>query len=168
MLKQFVKLVLCLAVVSQAIPVMSHSAFAQTGLPPAVSPWMQMLDRSRSGSHLDNYNRLVRPQQDAMRAYADQQSQLQAQQRALSAMQSGGSGGNIGSGGANTRTLVTPDGGATGRPTGAANDMLLSPPREIPRTQRNPAMFNQYLHYYPAHALPRRPVPQFSQTGGRR
>jgi len=163
MLKQFVKPVLCLVVVSLAIPVMSRSAFAQSSLPPTISPWMRMLDRSRDGSGMDNYNRLVKPQMDLMRAHADQQNQLQAQQQALRAMQNSGNAGNVGSGGTNTRTLVTSGSG----PSGASNNNLLAPPREIPRMQ-NPAGFNQYLHYYPPHAMPRRPVPQFSPTGGRR
>ena len=164
MLKQLVKPVLCLVVVSLAIPVMSQSVFAQASLPPVVSPWMQMLDRSRSPGQIDNYNRLVKPQQDLMKAYADQQRQLQMQQQMLKSMQSSGSGSNIGSGGANTRNLLAPDGG---RPSSAANNMVLAPPREIP-SQTYPAGFCQYLHYYPPQAMPRRPVPQFSPTGGGR
>ena len=167
MLKQLVKPVLCLVIVSLAIPAMSRPVFAQGTLPPAISPWMRMLDRSRDGQHLDNYNRLVRPQQEQMRASAEQQRQLQAQQQALRAMQSSG-GGSSGGGGSMTRDLLAPGGSSVGHPSSAANNMVLSPPREIPRAQRNPAGFNQYLHYYPPHALPRRPVPQFSPTGGGR
>ena len=166
MLKQFVKPVLYWVVVSLALLAMSRSVFAQAMLPSSISPWMQMLDRSRSGSHIDNYNRLVRPQQDAVRASADQMNQLQQQQRALQAMQNSAGGVSSGSGGSGMRNLITPS--PAGQSTGASNRMLLSPPREIPRLDRNPATFNQYLHYYPPHAMPRRPVPQFSPTGGRR
>ena len=124
---------------------------------------MGMLDRDRSPGSLDNYNRVVKPQQDMMKAYAAQQSQMQSQQKALQALQNGSGGGNGGSG-TGARDLA----GATAASPGAAGNMLLSPPREIPSTQRNPAGFNQYLHYYPQNSLPRRPVPNFSQVGRRR
>jgi len=171
MLKQFVKSILCLVVVTLAIPMMSRSVLAQTS--PAISPWMQMLNRSREPGQLDNYNRLVKPQQDAMKAYANQQSQLQAQQQALRAMQSGADGSS--GGGSGSRNLLTPGGSPSGGSSSAANNLLLSPPREIPSTQRNPAVYTQYLHYYPPQSMWRRPVPYYSPaaggystTGGRR
>ena len=157
MLRQFVKPVLCVLIAVLAVAV-SPSVYAQTQLPPAVSPWMGMFDRSRGPGMLDNYNRNVRPQQDMMRAYADQASQLQAQQRTLQSLQTqgGGLGGSIG--GTGTRDLT---GGASG-------NILLAPPRIIPSgMQRNPAGFNQYLNY-PSGNMPRRPVPNFSSPGRRR
>jgi len=126
---------------------------------------MQMLNRREHGQ-VDNYNRLVKPQQDLMKAYAAQQSQLQAQQQALKAMQSSPSGGS--GSGTGSRDILSPGGGSSGGSSGATNNLLLSPPREIPSTQRSPATFTQYLHYYPPQSMVRRPVPYFSPTGGRR
>ena len=129
-------------------------------LPPRISPWMHMFDRQ--DSPLGNYLGTVRPQQDLMRAHAAQSQQIQAQQRALQALQSGG--GN--DGGAGTRNLAAGGGGAAGSGASSAAGML-SPPREVPRANRNPAGFNQYLHYYPPGSMPRQPVPNFSPTGRR-
>ena len=156
MRRRFIKPVLCSLVVALTLLAASSSVFAQ--LPPPISPWMGMMDRTRSPSGLDNYNRNVRPQQDLMRAYAAQQSQNAAMARELQSLQGGGAGGS--GGGVGPRDLT--GGGASG-----ARTDLLMPPKEIPSTQRNPAGFYQYLHYYPTGALPRRPVPNFSQTGRR-
>jgi len=135
----------------------SSSAFAQ--LSPPLSPWLGMMDRGRGPGQLDPYNRVVKPQQDLMKAYATQTRQLQSQQQALQALQSGSSGGSAG-----PRDLAA---AGFGPPSGVSKDMLLNPPRELPSTQRNPAGFNQYLHYYPASSLPRRTVPYYSQVGRR-
>jgi hypothetical protein len=139
------------------VQVMSPSVFAQ--LSPPIRPWMGMMDRNRDAGTLDNYNRLVKPQQDMMRAYAAQENQLRAQQRALQAMQGGGVSGGSGTG---ARDLSASGSGIVG------GKLLLAPPREIPSMQRNPAGFDQYLHYYPANAFPRKPVPNFSSAGRRR
>jgi len=117
-----------------------------------------MFDRPNNPT-LGNYLGNVRPQQDLMRAYAAQAGQLQAQQRAIQAMQAQGGG----LGGTGTRDLAA---GSLGG--GSSTPDVLAPPRELPRVQRNPAGFYQYLHYYPSHGMPRRPVPNFSSTGGRR
>jgi len=166
MLKQFVKPVLGTLAVALIVQVISLSAFAQ--LPPPISPWLGMADRERTGAFGNPYLDVVRPQQNLQRAYAAQSSQLQSQQRALQAMQSGvgGATGSIG-GTTGTRNLSGTATGGTSSST-AANNLVLAPPREIPSVQRNPAGFNQYLHYYSPYALPRRPVPNFSSTGGRR
>ena len=156
--KRVFKPVLYLLVVL-TLPVAGPSASAQ--LPPPVSPWMGMFDRNRNPSSISNYHQYVKPQQDMMKAYAAQASQLQSQQQALQALQSSGGYGG-GSGGARDMT------GASVSPNGGGSDgknMLLLAPREIPSTQRNPAGFNQYLHYYPSGSLPRQPVPNFSATG---
>ena len=159
MQKRFIKPVLCSLVAALTFLAASSSVLAQ--LQPPVSPWLGMMDRSRSPGGLDNYNRNVRPQQDALRAYAAQQSQNAAMARELQSLQGGGGAGESGSG-VGPRDFT----GGGGAP-GAGGNMLLAPPREIPSTQRNPAGFYQYLHYYPTGALPRRPVPNFSQTGRR-
>jgi hypothetical protein len=157
MQKQITKSVLCSLVAALAVLAMASPAFAQ--LPPPISPWMGMFDRPRS--ELGNYLGNVRPQQNLMRAAASHANQLQSQQRALQAMQQ-----SQGLGGAGTRNLME---GAAAPPGGASSMRdVLPPPREIPRAQRHPAGFNQYLHYYPAHSLPRRPVPNFSPAGSRR
>ena len=158
MLNQFTKPVLRSLIAIWAISVMVSVAVAQTPLPPAVSPWMGMFDRSRGTSTLDNYTRNVKPQQDAMRAFASQANQIQSQQQMLRSLQAPGSSGS------------TPLGSAGSPAVGGASSMreILAPPREIPSAQRNPAGFNQYLHYYPAGGMPRRPVPNFSTTGRRR
>ena len=161
MLKQVVKSVLCLLVAALVGSVVSPPAFAQ--LPPPISPWMGMFERPHNPT-LGNFLGTVRPQQNVMRAAAAHADQLQAQQRALQALQQQQqqqtAGGTTGA-----RTLA----GGTAAPTGGAMSArdVLAPPRELPRTQRNPAGFNQYLHYYPAHSMPRRPVPNFSATGRR-
>ena len=152
MMKQIITPVLCSLFL---LTVLGSSALAQ--LPPPVSPWMGMFDQQRSP--LGNYLSNVKPQQDMMRAYATQQSQMQAQQRALQALGSGSSGGGSGS-----RDLATISGGGGG----AGFPTVLAPPREIPSVQRNPAGFNQYLHYYPPNAMPQRQVPNFSSAGRRR
>jgi hypothetical protein len=164
MLKQFVFKQLARAILSAFIAVWGFlvspsTIFAQ--LSPPISPWMQMMDRSRTPGQLDNYNRFIRPQQEMMREYAAQASQLQSQQQALQALQNA-AGGGTGSG-SGVRDLAAPSGSSSG----AGGTLLLSPPREIPRAQRNPAGFNQYLHYYPAASMPRKPVPNFSATGRR-
>ena len=157
--KKIVTLVQCLLIVVLTFLVVCSSAFAQ--LPPPISPWMGMFDRNRGPGSISNYHHNVKPQQDMMRAYAAQANQLQSQQQALQTLQSGmGSGGGGGGSGIGSRDLA---GVAV-----ATDDMLLAPPREIPRMQRNPAGFNQYLHYYPPGSLPRQPVPNFSQAGRRR
>jgi len=156
MLKQVVKSIPCLLAVALVVSVASPSAFAQ--LPPPISPWMGMFERPQNPT-LGNFLGTVRPQQNMMRAATVHAGQLHAQQQALRALQMEG-------GATGARTLA----GGTAAPTGgaaAARDVL-APPRELPRTQRNPAGFNQYLHYYPAHSMPRRPVPNFSATGRRR
>ena len=155
---QFVKSVLCLLVAAWIFSVMTSSIYAQ--LQPRVSPWMHMFDRPNN--ELGNYLGTVRPQQNLMREQAAQAQQLQSQQRALQALQLG-SGGSSGDSGTGSRNLV----GTTGSPSGK-EEMLLSAPGIIPRMQRNPAGFNQYLHYYPPGAMPRNPVPNFSSTGRRR
>ena len=163
-LKKNIQAVLYLQVVVLAFFAMSFSAFAQ--LPPPISPWMGMFDRTRGPGSISPYHQNVRPQQDAMRAYAAQANQLQSQQQALRALQSGGMTGGSSSGGGSgigPRDLAGMSGVAV-----AADDMLLAPPREIPSMQRNPAGFNQYLHYYPPHSLPRKTAPYFSPTGRRR
>ena len=157
MRKRFKKPVLCLLVAALVFLAADSSAWAQ--LQPTISPWMGMLDRSRTPGSLDNYNRNVRPQQDALRAYATQQSQNAAMARELQSLQGGGAGGSGGG--------VGPRDFAGGGSPGAGGNMLLAPPREIPSTQRNPAGFYQYLHYYPPGSLPRRPVPNYSAAGRR-
>ena len=163
MSKQIIKPVLCWVVAAWVFSLGSPVALAQ--LPPALSPWLHMSDRPRGD--LGNYLGVVKPQQNLMKSSASQSSQIQQQQRALqellrpsdagsgtgtSARNLGGAAGNIA-------------GGAT--PTGGAPDArnVLAPPREIPRAQKNPAGFNQYLHYYPPYAMSRRPVPNFSSSG---
>ena len=166
MLKQFVRPVLGLLTTTLVFQVMSLSAFAQ--LSSAISPWMGMFDRDRNGAFGNPYLDVVKPQQNMQKAYSAQASQLQAQQRALQAMQGGGSGGLSGSGdGTGARNLMSTS-SSGGTPSSAPSNLLLAPPREIPSTQRNPAVFNQYLHYYTPYALPRQPVPNFSSTGRRR
>jgi|GEM_PF-2074540 len=159
MLKQSVKSVFCLLVASLAVSAVSSSALAQ--LPPPISPWMHMFDRPANPT-LGNFLGNVRPQQDLMRAHAVQANQLRAQQQALQAFQTQGGLGS-GDGGVGARNLVgtAPGGGLS------ALDVL-DPPREIPRVQRGAAGFNQYMHYYPSHSLPRKPVPNFSSAGRRR
>ena len=158
MLKRFAKPVLCSLIAALTFLAASSSVSAQLSSP--MSPWLGMMDRTRSPGGLDNYNRNVRPQQDALRAYAAQQSQNQAMARELQSLQGGGAAGGSGSG-------VGPRDFTGGGMPGASQDIVLAPPKEIPSTQRNPAGFYQYLHYYPPGALPRRPVPNFSQAGRR-
>ena len=148
MLKQIIKPVLCSLIAALALSTACHSAFAQ--LPPAISPWMGMMDRSRGSGTLGPYLSNVKPQQDMMKAYAGQQGQLRTQQQALAALQ----GGLPGSGGG-PRSL-----GSAG-PSGADSKDVLNPPREIPSAP-NPAGFNQYLHYYSPSSLPHRRVPYFT------
>ena len=147
MLKQMIKPVLYSLGIILALSVMDSSVFAQ--LQPAISPWMGMMDRNRGSSTLGPYLSNVKPQQDMMKAYAGQQSQLQTQQQALQSLQ----GGRPGSGGVSL--------GGGGGPSGQDNKFILNPPREIP-SAKSPAGFNQYLHYYPPGSLPRRPAPYFS------
>jgi hypothetical protein len=137
---------------------MSDLAVAQ--LQPAISPWMGMFDRNRGAGSLGPYLSNVRPQQDMRKAYAAQASQLQSQQQALKSLQGGGGGG-----GSSPMDLSGVMGGGS---AGTQDKTLLQPPREIPSTQRSPAGFYQYLHYYPSNSLPRRPVPYYSTSGGRR
>ena len=155
MQKQFIKPVLCLLTIATFLAMNSSSVFAQ--LSPAISPWMGMFDRNRTPGTLDNYNRLVKPQQNMLKAYAAQANQIQNQQQALQALQDGGGGSASGA-----RNLMD-----AGSPSGKTSPFL-SPPREIPSTQSNPAGFNQYLHYYPTGSMARRPVPNFSTPGRRR
>ena len=160
--KNVFKPVLYLLVVVLTLLAVGSPASAQ--LPPPISPWMGMFDRNRNPSSISNYHQYVKPQQDMMRAYAAQASQLQNQQQALQALQSsGGLGGDSGGARDMTGASISPSGGGSD-----GRNMLLSAPREIPSTQRNPAGFNQYLHYYPSGSLPRQPVPNFSTTGRRR
>ena len=156
MLKQFVQSVLCVLFVILTFPMMMPSASAQ--LQPRLSPWLHMAERQTSP--LGNYHALVRPHQELLRTQQIQTQQIQAQQRALLAMQSAAalSGGSMGS-----RDLAAGSGAAGGASTARE---VLSPPREIPRANQNPAGFNQHLHYPPG-SLPRRPVPNFSATGRR-
>jgi len=159
-LKQITKSVLCLLAVASATLILSPVASAQ--LPPPISPWMGMFERPHNPT-LGNYLGTVRPQQNLMRATSAHANQLQAQQLALQAlqMQGGGFGGGTG-----IRALADAAGLA---PTGGALTPrdVLAPPREIPSIQRHPAGFNQYLHFYPSHSMPRRPVPNFSTPGRR-
>jgi len=163
MLNQFIKPVLCSLVVSLTISVVSPSAFAQ--LPPARSPWLDMFNNPGATSMSDSYLRTVKPQQEMMKAFAAQASQLQTQERALRAMQAPNGGGSGTPPAMNAGALGLSGGAASG---GSTERNVLSPPRELPSTQRNPAGFQQYLHYYPAYGLPRKPVPNYSVTGRRR
>ena len=158
MLKQIVKSILCPVVVALMFLTVNSPVFAQ--LPPPISPWMGMLDRTRSPGSISSYHQNVKPQQDMMRAYAAQANQLQSQQQALQALQSGG--GSSGGAGTNARDLAS----AGGAPGGG--NLLLAAPREIPSMQRTPAGFQQYLHYYPTGSMPRKPVPNYSTPGRRR
>ena len=155
MLKHFTKLIPSLLSVALVFTVSVSSASAQ--LQPRISPWMHMFDRQDSA--LGNYLGSVKPHQDLLRAQAAQAQQIQSQQRALQALQSGGA-----TGGAGPRDLMV---GGAGSAASSAGGTVLLPPREIPRANRNPAGFNQYLHYYPPGTLPRQPVPNFSATGRR-
>ena len=161
MLKQLAKSVLCLLVTTSAVLVLGASAFAQ--LSPPISPWMGMFDRP-SNPTLGNYLGNVRPQQDMRRTAAAYSAQIQSQQQALQSLQQGSGG----MGGGAARSLAT--GSAGPASTGGAASMrdVLAPPREIPSVQRNPAGFNQYLHYYPSNSLSRKPVPNFSRAGRKR
>ena len=161
MSKQIIKSVLCLLVAGLAMSATGSSANAQSSSP--ISPWMGMFDRPRSdlGSYLSN----VRPQQDMMRSSASQANMIQSQQRALQSLLQTPS---AGTGGSADRILAGASPPATAG--GGAMDArsVLAPPRELPRAQRSPAGFNQYLHYYPPSAMQRKPVPNFSSTGRRR
>ena len=163
MSKQILKSVLYVFVAVLSVSVVSSSATAQ--LPPPVSPWMHMFDRP-SNPALGNYLGNVRPQQNLMRDTASQAVQLQMQQQALQALQMQGSGQS----GSGTTARNLTGAAPAAAPAGGATSMrdVLAPPREIPSVQRNPAGFNQYMHYYPPNSMPRRPVPQFSSTGRRR
>jgi hypothetical protein len=154
MFNQFTKTILGLLTVALITYATSGLTFAQPS--PPMSPWLGMLDKSRNPGQLDPYLRNVRPQQDMMKAYAAQASQIQNQQRALQALQDSGGGA-----GSNARSLA----GGAAAPTSSQGNTLLQPPREIPSTQRNPAGYYQYLHYYPPNSLLRRPVPNYSQAG---
>jgi len=164
MSKQIIKSVLYSLVVVWVVSLGSPIALAQ--LPPALSPWLHMADRPRSD--LGNYLGVVKPQQNLMKSSASQSNQIQQQQRALQELlrAPASSGTGIGS---SARNLGSATGNITGgaTPTGGAPDVhnVLAPPREIPKAQKNPAGFNQYLHYYPQYAMPRRPVPDFSSIG---
>ena len=159
MSKQIIKSVLCWAVAALALSVGSPVVFAQ--LPPALSPWLHMSDRPRND--LGNYLGAVKPQQNLMRSAASQANQLQSQQQALQnllqATPNTGGGGATGAKNLASSTPIAPTSGATN-----ARDVL-APPRELPRMQKNPAGFDQYLHYYPPYAMSRRPVPNFSSSG---
>ena len=164
MSKQIVKSVLCLLGVALAVSAGGSSVSAQTS--PPISPWLGMFDLP-SNPTLGNYLGNVRPQQNLMRSSASQASQIQSQQRALQELlrtPATGSGGvpsgerNLGS----ATSIASTTGGAA-----SARDVL-APPREIPRMQKNPAGFDQYLHYYPMYSMQRKPVPNFSSTGRRR
>jgi len=153
MSKHMTKLISGLLFTVLVISVSAPVASAQ--LQPRISPWMHMFERQTSP--MGNYHTLVKPHQDLLQAQALQNQQLQAQQRALQALQS--SGGTTG-----PRDLMTGDGSSVS----AGGGTILSPPREIPRINQSPAGFNHYLHYYPPGTLPRKPVPNFSATGSRR
>ena len=163
MLKQISKLVLTSLAVALVCNGLSSVAFAQ--LPPARSPWLDMFNNPGASSMTDGYLRIVKPQQDMMKASAAQARQiqlLQAQQNALQAPGGGGASGSSMAMGAGALGLT----GSPGSASSARN--VLAPPQELPSTQRNPAGFQQYLHYYPAYSMPRKPVPNFSATGQRR
>jgi len=163
MLKQFVRTVLCLLFAALAVSVAIPTAFAQSSSP--ISPWMGMFDRPRSdlGPYLSN----VRPQQDMMRSSAMQANQMRQQQQALQSMLQPPSGGGVPGTGSGAQNLARAS--AIAPPGGAADvRQVMAPPREIPRAQRSPAGFNQYLHYYPPYAMQRKPVPNYSATGRRR
>lgn len=162
MQKQFIRTTLCVLAILLTFQVTSLAAFAQSS--PALSPWLGLLDRSRDASGLDNYNRLVKPRQQMLRNYANQASQIQAQQRALRSLQSNT---GVSSGGSAMGSRDLLNAASSGITDGSGKNMLLSAPREIPSSQA-PAGFNQYLHYYPSGGLIRQPVPNFSSTGRRR
>ena len=157
MLKLFTRPILGLSTVTLAFLMMSSSVFAQ--LSPPLSPWLGLQDRSRSPGQLDPYHRVVKPQQDMMKALATQASQIQNQQQALQILQGRSSGGSFGA-----RDLSGIGADPSSAPT---KDMVLNPPRELP-SQKNPAGFNQYLHYYPPNSLPHRQAPFYSTVGRRR
>ena len=164
MQKRFVKTVLGSLFVALMVSVVSPLALAQSSS--SMSPWMGMFDRPSNptlGSYLGN----VRPQQNMQKAYSAQTSQIQAQQQALQALSQGGTTGGTGS---SARNLVGGTAGGSTAPSGGSLDArdVLAPPREVPRVNRNPAGFNQYLHYYPQRSMPRQPAPYFSVTGRRR
>ena len=162
MLKQFVNPVLCSLFAALAVSVACPSVFAQSSSP--ISPWMGMFDRPNNPT-LGNYLGNVRPQQEMMRSSATQANQMRQQQQALQSLMQAPSGGGAPGMGSGAQNLA----GASAPPGGAADvRQVMAPPREIPRAQRNPAGFNQYLHYYPPYAMQRKPVPNFSATGQRR
>ena len=161
MLRRSVKSVLYVLVSTLFVCIASSPASAQ--LQPRISPWMGMFDAPRG--ELGNYHTVVRPHQDLLRAQQAQTRQLRAQQQALQALQSGPAMGG-GHGGPTAAARHLGLGGAAGGGGAAGMSSVgvvpLMPPREIPRTQRSPAGFNQYLHYYPPRSMPRHPVPSFS------
>lgn len=157
MRKRFVKTVFGVLIITWAFQVMSVSAFAQ--LSPPINPWLGMSNRNRASAVLGPYLGVVKPQQDLIKAYAAQSGQIQSQQQALRDLQGGNSGGSFG---------VMDFSAANDEQSDANKKMILAPPQEIPKSQRNPAAFNQYLHYYPPNSLLRYPVPYFSPTGRRR
>ena len=161
MSKRIAKSVLCFLVVVLIVSVRGPAVLAQTS--PPISPWLGMFDRP-SNPTLGNYLGNVRPQQNSMKSSASQTSQIQSQQRALQDLMRAPNTVGTATGAQNlgSTTPIAPTGGATN-----ARDVL-APPRELPRGQKNPAGFNQYLHYYPPYAMPRKPVPNFSSTGRRR
>jgi len=164
MLKQFVRTVLCSLLAALAVLAACSSVSAQSS--PPISLWMGMFDRPNNPA-LGNYLGNVRPQQQMMKSSATQASQIQSQQRALqSLLQAPAGGGAPGTGGGSQNlaraSAVAPPGGA------ADARQVLAPPREVPRAQRNPAGFDQYLHYYPQYSMQRKPVPNYSTTGRRR
>ena len=161
MLKRFVKTVLYSLLVASVVSAAGSSVFAQSS---PISPWMSMFDRPSNptlGSYFD-----VKRQQNIQRAYSDQSSQLRAQQQALQALSQGGTT----AGGTPVRDIIGGTPGTSAGVTGGVQNArdVLAPPREIPSVNKNPAGFNQYLHYYPQRSMPRQPAPNFSVTGRRR
>jgi len=164
MLKQYVRTILYSLFAALAVSVVGSVANAQSS--PPISPWMGMFDRPNNPT-LGNYLGNVRPQQEMMRSSASQASQIQSQQRALQSLLQPPSGGGAPGSGSGAQNLARASSVAA---SGGASDVrnVLAAPREVPRAQRNPAGFNQYLHYYPPYAMQRKPVPNYSATGRRR
>jgi hypothetical protein len=125
----------------------AETAYAQ--LQPALNPWLQMFDRSRGNGMLDNYNRLVKPQQETYKALQQQGNQLRMQGAQQMQMQN---------------KLKTNMLGATGPLD--PNQQLIAP-RETPSTMSYPASYRQYLNYYP-NGLQQGGVPNYATPSNRR
>ncbi|MDR3234120.1 MAG: hypothetical protein LBT46_10745 [Planctomycetaceae bacterium] len=142
----------CLAVVVCLVMVHLCAGSAAAQLSPPISPWMSMFQR-RTGP-LDNYNALVKPQQEALRNYQNQQQDIQRNQQAVQTLQQGGSAGGIDLMGRSSSAPLDP------------NRSLLQAPREMPSGQSSAAYYNNHLHYY--QNLQQNRVPNFSSPGANR